>query len=159
MTDADRVRGEREHPAPTVSVVVTTFSRRDLLDTCLASLAEPLDASATGSELIVVDDGDQAGLEDEVAGRHGGRLIRTAGAVGFAAAAQTAIGEARGDWVLLLNDDVTVEAGTIDALLEAAAARPDVASVAAQMRFATRPSTINSAGIEVDRLGIASTGS
>ena len=40
-------------------------------------------------------------------------------------------------------------------MLDAARSRPRIGSVAAQMRFANGRDTINSAGIGVDRLGIA----
>jgi GT2 family glycosyltransferase len=40
-------------------------------------------------------------------------------------------------------------------MLEAGRSHPRVGSVAAQMRFADRPDVLNSAGLELDRLGIA----
>src|SRR5262249_31708414 len=49
----------------------------------------------------------------------------------------------------------TVEPSALSELLAAAEARPDVGSVAAQVRFAGDLGTINSAGIEIDELGVA----
>jgi GT2 family glycosyltransferase len=57
--------------------------------------------------------------------------------------------------VLLLNSDATIEEGAVSTMLRAAAISGDIGSVAAQMRFKDGPETVNSAGIVVDRLGIA----
>jgi len=55
----------------------------------------------------------------------------------------------------VLNNDVTLRAGAIGRLLEAAESRGDVGAVAPQMRFARRPGVLNGAGLDVDRLGVA----
>ena len=65
------------------------------------------------------------------------------------------VGRARGAWIALLNDDVTVEPAALRELLAAGRSAPDVGAAAAQMRFAGRRDVINSAGIDVDSLGVA----
>ena len=60
-----------------------------------------------------------------------------------------------GEWVLLINNDVEVEPDAVLHMLAAGRSDPHVGAVAAQMRFANGRDTINSAGIGVDRLGIA----
>lgn len=140
---------------PVLSVVVSTHSRADLLAECLSSLGPALEAVGEPAEVVVVDDGGQAGLDGLIAERlPSASLVRTSGGVGFAAAAAAGVRAARGEWIALLNDDVTVDPGALAALLAVGRSAPDVGSVAAQMRFATSPGTINSAGIQVDRLGM-----
>jgi GT2 family glycosyltransferase len=65
------------------------------------------------------------------------------------------LADARGEWIALVNDDCTVEPDALAELLAAAEGHPNVGSVAAQVRFAGDESTINSAGIEIDELGVA----
>ena len=55
----------------------------------------------------------------------------------------------------MFNNDTTVEPDAVAVMLAAGAADPRVGSVAAQMRFADRRDVLNSAGFELDRLGIA----
>jgi GT2 family glycosyltransferase len=136
-----------------VSVVVTTYSRRDLLSDCLASVREAVRILSDAVEVIVVDDGKQSGIDalvTEVSPE--ASLVTTAGGIGFAAAAMEGISRTRGEWIALLNDDVTLEPDVFVHLLQAAGCAEDVGAVATQMRFADRPRTINSAGIELDVL-------
>ena len=142
-----------EPTAPALSVVVTTHSRRDLLGDCLDSARQAAGSLSEGVELLVVDDGRQGGIGELVESRFpGASLVTTAGNMGFASAAMEGIRRTRGDWIALLNDDVTVEPDTFTWMLQAARSAPDIGSVATQMRFADRPGTINSAGIEIDAL-------
>lgn len=144
-----------ESTEPVLSVVVSTHSRADLLAECLSSLAQALEALGEPAEVVVVDDGGQEGLEGLITERlSSASLVRTSGNAGFAAAVAAGMRAVRGEWIALLNDDVTVEPPALAALLAAGRSAPDIGSVAAQMRFATSPGTINSAGIEVDRLGM-----
>ena len=65
--------------------------------------------------------------------------------------------EATGDWILSVNNDATVAPDAVEELLRVADAHDaDVGTVAACMVFADWPGVINSAGILVDRLGVAS---
>jgi GT2 family glycosyltransferase len=146
--------------APLVSVVVVAYRQREALLECLQALsraAEELAGHGAGSpavELIVVDNG---GLGDLIAeARPDARLIRSPSNIGFAAGAQTGIEAARGEWVALVNDDAVIAPDALTRLVAAGGADPRIGSVAAQIRFSSRPQTINSAGIAVDSLGVAS---
>ena len=55
----------------------------------------------------------------------------------------------------MFNNDTTVEPDAVAVMLEAGRADPRIGSVAAQMRFADSHDVLNSAGLELDRLGIA----
>jgi GT2 family glycosyltransferase len=139
--------------APALSVVVTTYSRRDLLGDCLRSVRQAAGRVPGQVEVLVVDDGRQSAigeLIEEVFPE--AVLLTTFGNIGFAGAAMEGIRRTRGDWIALLNDDVTVEPGTFTSILQASKSAHDVGSFATQMRFSDRPDTINSAGIELDAL-------
>lgn len=140
--------------APLVSIVVVAYRQREPLAECLRALGEAQAALGAPSELIVVDNGDLAALVAEQ--RPDARVLRPGENVGFAAGAQAGIEAARGEWVALVNDDANVAPGALAALLEAGSAQADIGAVAAQIRFRTRPERINSAGIVVDSLGVAS---
>ena len=91
---------------PTVSVVVPTYQRADLLDRCLTALAA---SDMSDFEVLAVDDGSTDATGD-VLQRHVDRLPLTplvqARNAGPAAARNRGIRAARGRLVLFLDDDV-----------------------------------------------------
>jgi GT2 family glycosyltransferase len=119
-----------------ISAIVIAFGKEELLESCLESLEAALARVEGETELIVVVNNDETNL-------------------GFAGGVAAALPDARGEWIALVNDDCTVEPDALAELLAAAEGRPDVGSVAAQVRFADDEGTINSAGLEIDELGVA----
>jgi len=102
----------------TVSVVIPTYNRRDLVERCLDSLALQ---THDDIEIIVVDDGSTDGTAELVASRYPhARMERLPRNGGFAVAANAGIRAARGAWVLLLNNDVTMEPDCIARMLATA---------------------------------------
>jgi GT2 family glycosyltransferase len=103
-------------------------------DDTLAALA-----SLAGIETICVDNGSTDGSDDTVAQRFPDvELLRLHENRGFAGGNNAGIRRAleRGaDWVLLLNNDAVAEPGIGDALLRAAAARPDAGLLACKVLF------------------------
>lgn len=139
-----------------VGVVVVNFNRADLLVQCLQSLREARDATALSVDLVVVDNGSADGSVETVRERYPDvRLIANAANEGFAGGVSRGLAALDAPWVLLVNNDATVAPDAIDRLMEAARSAPDLAAVAAQMRFVRRPDLVNSAGLVVDRLGVA----
>jgi len=134
-----------------VSAVVLAFGKEELLCECLSALKSALDRVPSESELIVVANqlGDHAGIAPSA------RVLNPGRNLGFSGGVAAALGEARGDWIALVNDDCIVEADALAELLVTGQQADDVGSVAAQVRFAIRPDLINSAGLEVDELGVA----
>jgi GT2 family glycosyltransferase len=135
-----------------LSAIVVAFGKPALLEECLTRLEAALDVVEGKTELIVVvNDG-----SDVPAG--GGRnAIPVCGSpqLGFAGGVALGLEVARGEWVALVNDDCLVEAAALARLLEAAETGDDVGSVAAQVLLAGKPGTVNSAGLEIDDLGVA----
>jgi GT2 family glycosyltransferase len=142
--------------APLVSVVVVTFRRGDLLLSCLESVSVARSRLDEVSELLVVDNGSYDHVGAVVRAQFpDARVIEIERNRGFTPAAVQAFSAAHGEWIVLLNDDVTIDPDALSVMLEAGRTAPDIGTVAAQMRFATRRDVINSAGIVVDRLGVA----
>jgi GT2 family glycosyltransferase len=142
--------------ATAVSAIVVNHRRAELTIECLASLEAALERVGEPGELIAVDNGSGDGSAERIAERFpDARVIALGENRGFAGAVNAGAGQSGAEWVLLLNNDATLEPDAVARLLEAGRRRDNVGSVAAQMRFAASPRVLNSAGIGVDRLGVA----
>ncbi len=139
-----------------VSAVVVNYRRPDLTLACLRSLEAALASVDGGTELVVIDNGSGDGSAERLEGDGGFEVLKLPENVGFAAAMQAGFERSRGRWLLMLNNDATIELTGVAELLEVGGREPGIGSVAAQMRFARAPGTINSAGVVVDRLGVSS---
>jgi GT2 family glycosyltransferase len=136
-----------------VSIVVVAYRQRDTLDECLRSCIAAAEHVPGGAELIVVDNGELAGFVRERAPR--ATVIEPGRNLGFAGGVSRGGAEAKGEWVALVNDDARIEPDTLARMLEAGERGERVGSVAAQVRFHADPGRVNSAGIDVDSLGVA----
>lgn len=138
-----------------VSAIVVTLHAGELLAACLASIGRTLEQVDGATEIVVVDNGAPSAAIAALRERAPAlRVVELGANRGFAAGVNAGIEASSGQWLLLLNDDATIERAAVVELLRAAADRPHVGSLAAQMRFA-HGGAINSAGIGVDRLGVA----
>jgi GT2 family glycosyltransferase len=141
---------------PVLSLIVVSQRRGELLERCLLSARAALREIDGAGELILILNGvasDERPANDEL--YEGIDILYEPENIGFAAAVGKGVGRAGSEWLALLNDDATIEPQALARMLAAGTSAADVGSVAAQMRFADRPQIINSAGIEVDRLGVA----
>lgn len=123
---------------------------------CLSALREALALVDGETEIVVVDNGsldESPAVIREFAPE--ADLVELPENRGFPTGASEGIRRSSGEWVLLVNNDVLVEPEAIREMLAAGSQATNVGSVAAQMRFAGDPGVINSAGIGVDRLGVA----
>jgi GT2 family glycosyltransferase len=144
-------------PAVTVSAIVVNYRRPDILGTCLSSLRDALARAGVETELVVVDNasGDES-LDVVARVAPEATVLVMPSNLGFPSAVSEGIRRSTGEWALLINNDVIVEPDAVQHLLDAVRTAPDIGSAAAQMRFAGgQAGVINSAGIGVDRLGIA----
>jgi GT2 family glycosyltransferase len=142
---------------PLVSVVVVTWNGlRHLRRSLPAVLEQVVDG---GLELIVVDnasaDGTREYLADLARQDERVRVVSNERNNGFAGPNNQGFAAARGQFVATLNNDTVPQPGWLNALVEAATAEATIGSVASLLVFAHRPDTINSAGIVIDRAGIA----
>jgi GT2 family glycosyltransferase len=99
-----------------LETIIVSHGAEELLRRCLASLeAHP---PTGGMTVTVVDSGSADGTPDMVTREFPSvRLIRESN-IGFSAANNLAIREAKSDTVLLLNPDTEIYAGTLDAGLD-----------------------------------------
>ncbi len=141
---------------PRLSVVVIAFGKEALLHECLRAIDVALQSVDGGVETIVVlnrlSDSSRGELEDSA---HARVLVDTAENLGFAGGVAVGLASARGEWVALVNDDCMVEPAALRELIAAGSMDRDIGSVAAQILFANATESINSAGIEIDQLGVA----
>jgi GT2 family glycosyltransferase len=139
-----------------LTALVVAFGKDALLEQCLSAVERALEPVDGDTELVVVlnaaSPAVRAGLEaraDAVVTVEGGPDL------GFTGGVAAGLEVARGEWVALVNDDCIPEVNALAELLAAGERGRDVGSVAAQIRFVHRPGVVNSAGIEVDDLGVA----
>ena len=108
---------------PPASILFPTRRRRDYLAVALASVAPQ--ARAAGAEIVVVEDDPPDAQTRALCEAHGARYVAHGQPRGINVARNTAIQAAGGELLCLLDDDVAVWDGWLDALLGAAAALPE----------------------------------
>ena len=139
-----------------VSFVVPTYNGRDLLACCLPALQRAADRSGLGErvEIVVVDDASADETADYLRRRWPAvRTIRLETNAGFAAAANAGIRAARGRWVAMVNNDVTVA----DDWLRAARPhldQPGVGAIATRILQPSSPPLVESDGDEYTVAGV-----
>ena len=96
-----------------LSVLVVNYGHRDLLDGCLRSLADGLAEWAGTAETMVVDNGSADDSCAMVRDQHPGvRLLALPANRGFGGAVNAGVAATDGEWVLVLNNDLTLAPGT-----------------------------------------------
>jgi GT2 family glycosyltransferase len=129
----------RHATSPLVSVIIPTRDRLNLFRPCVESLFQK---TAYGNfELIVVDNGsvaeDTHDYYQELQAAHPGRvrILSYPGAFNFSAMNNLAAGTARGEYLLLLNNDTAIiQSEWLGTMLEYAQ-RPEVGIVGARLIF------------------------
>jgi GT2 family glycosyltransferase len=96
----------------TISVVIPTWNRADLLQSVLANLEGQ---TRRPDEIVVVDNGSRD-ASVEIARAHGARVISYSENRGFAVAVNDGIVQSTGDWILILNNDVVLQRDWIEQL-------------------------------------------
>jgi N-acetylglucosaminyl-diphospho-decaprenol L-rhamnosyltransferase len=113
-------------------VVVVTYSPGEVLVEFVAGLRR---ATVRPLDVVLADNGSDDGVPERVAAAHGDvRLLRTGGNVGYGAATNAALADAREGWALVANPDIRFEDGAIDELLAAADRWPRAATLGPAIR-------------------------
>ncbi len=138
--------------SPRVAVVIINWNGLADTSECLDSLR---DTTYLNHETIVMDNGSSGDDARVLQERFGDstHLIASEKNLGFAGGCNLAMREAlaRGvDYVLLLNNDVTVDTRFLDELVGAAERLPDAAALCPKMYFHDRPTVICSTGGRVN---------
>jgi GT2 family glycosyltransferase len=142
--------------APILSVIVVSYRKGPLLEECLLSARAALRQVDGATELILVLNGaspDEPVIDEEFIASVD--VVYEPENIGFAPAVAEGIRRSKSEWIALLNDDALAEPHLFASMLAGGSSASDIGSVAAQMRFFDRPEVLNSAGIDVDRLGVA----
>lgn len=143
---------------PTVSIVIVNWNGLRFLKECWPALAAQTYAPV---ELIVVDNASTDGSREWLQAQSFApqtpavQVVCNAANRGFAAANNQGLAVARGAYVALLNNDAYPDPGWLAALVAAAEANPQAGMFASLMVFADRPDVVQSAGIGLDRCGVA----
>jgi len=136
-----------------VSVIVVNWNGRHHLELCLPAL---LAQTYPNFEIIVVDNGS---TDESVAFVQAYfprvRVISLTQNLGFASGNNIGIRASSADYVATVNNDTKVDPNWLTALVETAESNSNVGMCAAKLLFWDRPELINSAGICLDRAGIA----
>jgi GT2 family glycosyltransferase len=141
-----QLRGE-----PLISIIIPTRDRLDMLRVCIDSIEKR--TAYRNYELVIVDNGSREPqtLTYLSASRH--RVLRNDEPFNFARLNNKAVAEAKGEYILLLNNDVEVIAQEwLTAMLEHAQ-RKEVGAVGAQLLYAD--GTMQHAGVVLGLHGAA----
>jgi glycosyltransferase involved in cell wall biosynthesis len=119
-----------------VTVVICTRNRAAVLDRCLATIAGI--SGGDRADVLVVDNG-STDETDAVVDRWAAMMPQLRSVceprTGLSHARNTALDHARGDVVAFLDDDVLVDAGWLDGLIDAYRRRPGIAGVAGRVEL------------------------
>jgi GT2 family glycosyltransferase len=139
--------------APQVTVIILNWNGRHYLVPCLDAV---LAQTFRDLEVILVDNGSTDGSVELIRATYPQiRLIVNERNLGFAVGNNQAIRASQSEFVATLNNDTEVAPDWLEQLVMAMKGRSQVGACMSKMLFADRPTTINSAGILLDRLGIA----
>ncbi|MDR3439723.1 glycosyltransferase family 2 protein [Telmatospirillum sp.] len=141
-------------PVPWVSAIIPTRDRVDLLRQCVDGLLDATDYPRL--EIVIVDNGssEPATLSylAAVAAR-GVTVRRDDGPFNYAALNNRAVAEAKGEVILLLNNDIKVIHGDWLREMVGQALRPDVGAVGAKLYFPD--DTLQHGGVVIGLGGVA----
>jgi GT2 family glycosyltransferase len=129
-----RLPPERDGASPpVVSIVIPVRNQLDYTLRCLISIAaHPSRASV---EIVVCDDASNDDTPGVLAALPGIRYIRNADNLGFLHSCNRAAGEARGAYLLFLNNDTQVQEGWLDHMLALFGSEEQAGLVGAKLLF------------------------
>jgi GT2 family glycosyltransferase len=152
---ASRIRRTLPVPVPLVSVIVPTRDRASLLATCAAGVLEQTDYPAI--EFIIVDNGsvepDTMALFDRLRRDPRVRILSSPGPFNYSALNNQAAEAARGEILLLLNNDIAVIEPHWLREMVSQALRPDVGAVGAKLFYGD--DTLQHGGVVLGVGGVA----
>lgn len=133
-----------EEPAPRASVIIPNWNGLRLLRPCLRSLAGQ---TLADHEVIVVDNASTDGSAEALAAEFPAvRVLRQERNLGFAGGCNAGIRAARGEVVVLLNNDIEAEPDWLAELLAALDRHPRAGAAASRMMSWADREVLNAAG-------------
>ncbi len=142
-------REKEESAPPEVSILIPVFNKLEYTKKCLKAIRE--NTTDVAWEIIVVDNGSDDGsadyLKEQAAGDSRLRVIHNKRNAGFSRANNQALEQARGEYVLFLNNDTEPGAHWLEAMLAIARNDQTVGAVGAKLLFPD--GTIQHAGVAI----------
>lgn len=139
--------------APQVSIIIASLNGAQWLPRCLEALFAQTERSF---EVIVVDDASTDGSTDNLDSRWPGvRVIRMAQRSGFQVTNNQGARQARGRWIVLLNNDAFPQPDWLEKLLAAIRQHPDYAVFSSCLVQANQPDRLDNTGDLVHVSGAA----
>ncbi len=115
---------------PKVSIVIPTFNRCELLSACLRSIWQ---STTTPYQLIIVDDGSTDNTKRLLDSLVNVDVVTNETNLDFLHSANLGASEARGDYLVFLNNDVTVRAGWLNTLVNTIESQQNCGAVGARL--------------------------
>ncbi|RKJ44992.1 glycosyltransferase family 2 protein [bacterium 1XD8-76] len=135
------------------TIVIPNFNGIEYLEKCLDSiLADTMEHPA---RILVIDNGSTDGSCELAERTPGVEVIRMGENRGFCEAVNTGIRASYTPYVILLNNDLTIEGGFVEAMEKALDKDPKAFSAGAQMRMMRAPDRMDNAGDYYCALGWA----
>lgn len=141
---------------PKVSIIILNWNGLEDTIECLESLKK---ITYPNYEVIVVDNGSKGNDADVLEEEYGDyiKLIRNKENLGFTegnnVAIREVINEGKSDYIMLLNNDTTVEPNFLDELVKCAKRHPEAGSIQPKMIWASQSTLIDSAGLLYSKTG------
>jgi GT2 family glycosyltransferase len=120
-------------PSPAVSVIIPVHNKSKYTYACLYSIYE--NRPDVEFEVIVVDDCSTDDTQDMLKTIGGIQVMQNTTNLGFAASVNRGAESARGEYLLIANNDTLVHPGWMDELFAVMSSRPDIGLVGSQLIY------------------------
>lgn len=141
-------------PRPEVTAVVVVYGEEPWLERCVTAL---LESDGVRSRVVLVENGGGEATIERLERHPDVTVVRPGRNTGFAEGCNLGVEVCETPFVALVNPDAIVEPDAL-AELVAVAARPDVGLATASVRLADHPDRLNSAGNDINFLGLSWSG-
>ncbi|MCL5267267.1 MAG: glycosyltransferase [Bacteroidetes bacterium] len=126
-----------DRPLPLVSIILLVYNKLGFSKRCIESILATVNYS--NYEIVVTDNASTDGTYEymsELANRlEKVRYVRNDSNLGFVGGCNTGVANARGEYVILLNNDTIVNKGWLESLVEFAMKTPDCGAVGSKLIY------------------------
>jgi O-antigen biosynthesis protein len=149
LASACRALSFKRARKPKLSILIPVYNEVRVTLECLASVAQQ--TSAPQFEVIIADDASDDADMQELAKIRNIVYLRQESNLGFLLNCNAAFAQARGEYVLLLNNDAQLADGALEALTAVLDREPDVAAVGPKILYPN--GRLQEAGCAIDATG------